>query len=85
MLLLRSTMNVRIGRTGLPIDYVAKLWASAIVGAAAAWGLKSILPTLHPVLAGIAILGPYGVVFLGSTFALRIPEASAAYARFRRR
>src|SRR5205807_1357063 len=63
MLLLRATMNARIGRTGLPIDYVAKLWASAIAGAAVAWGTKSILPALHPVIAGIVILGPYGVVF----------------------
>ncbi|HEV3141499.1 MAG TPA: murein biosynthesis integral membrane protein MurJ [Vicinamibacterales bacterium] len=85
MLMLRSTLNARIGRTGLPIDYVAKLWTSATAGAAVAWGMKLILPTLHPAVAAIAILGPYGVVFFGLTFALRIPEASAAFARFGRR
>jgi len=85
MLLLRSTMNARIGRTGLPIDYVVKLWASAAAGAAVAWGMKLILPTLHPIVAAIAILGPYGVVFFAGTFALRIPEAATAFARIRRR
>jgi len=85
MLMLRSTLNARIGRTGLPVDYVAKLWASAAAGAAAAWGMKVILPTLHPVIAAIAILGPYGAVFFAGTFALRIPEASNAIARIARR
>jgi len=84
MLLLRSTLNARIGRTGLPIDYTAKLWTSAAAGAAAAWGMKLILPAMHPIIAAIAILGPYGVVFFGGTFALRIPEASGALARLRR-
>src|SRR5205823_4858102 len=37
MLLLRSTLNARIGRTGLPASYVGKLWSSAIAGAAIAW------------------------------------------------
>jgi len=84
MLLLRSTLNARIGPTGLPIDYVAKLWASATAGAAAAWGMKLMLPALQPVVAAIAILGPYGAVFFGGAFALRIPEASTALGRLRR-
>src|SRR6185436_16442973 len=33
MLLLRRTLNRRIGRTGLPADYVAKLWTAAVAGA----------------------------------------------------
>ena len=37
MLLLRRTLNARIGKTGLPVEYVAKLWGSAIAGAAIAW------------------------------------------------
>ena len=84
MLLLRSTLNARIGPTGLPIGYVAKLWASAAAGAAAAWGMKLILPALHPVIGAIAILGPYGAVFFAGTFVLKIPEASAALGRLRR-
>ena len=49
MLLLRSTLNARIGRTGLPAAYVAQLWGSAVAGAAVAWGVKIALPPLHPI------------------------------------
>ncbi len=82
MLLLRATLNKRIGPSGLPSDYVAKLWMSAIAGAAAAWGVKLAFPAArHPVLGAIAILGMYGVVFLAMAFALRIPEATSSLRR----
>src|SRR5437773_12393341 len=48
MLLLRHALNERIGKTGLPAEYVAKLWGSAIAGAALAWTVKLALPALHP-------------------------------------
>ena len=70
-------MNVRIGPTGLPASYVAKLWTAAIAGAAAAWAVKLSLPMLPPVVAAIFIAGPYGIVFLGMTIALRIEGAAS--------
>ena len=85
MLLLRSTLNARIGRTGLPAAYVAQLWGSSIVGAGIAWGVKVILPPLHPIATALLVLGPYGVAFLAMTLALRIPEAATAFARVTRR
>jgi putative peptidoglycan lipid II flippase len=81
MLLLRSTLNARIGDTGLPLSYVAQLWSSAAAGAAVAWAIKLGLPPLHPIIAAIVILGAYGALFIGATVALRVPEASAALAR----
>jgi len=74
MLLLRSSLNRRIGRTGLPSSYVASLWSAAASSAAAGWGVKLVLPPLHPAVTAVAVLGAYGVVFLGVAFALRIPE-----------
>ena len=71
MLLLRARLNARIGRTGLPAPYVAKLWASAVAAAAAAWVAKLALPPLHPIVTAILVLGPYGIVFFGATLALR--------------
>ena len=85
MLLLRHTLNRRIGRTGLPADYVAKLWASAIAGGAVAWMVKLAIPMLHPVIVAILVLTPYGLVFFAVTFAFRIPEASVALRRVVRR
>jgi putative peptidoglycan lipid II flippase len=81
MLLLRATLNARIGRTGLPVAYLAKLWGSAGVAAAVAWAAKLATPALHPIVTAMLVLGPYGIVFVSATAALRIPEASAALAR----
>jgi putative peptidoglycan lipid II flippase len=72
MLLLRRTMNARIGPTGLPVSYVAKLWTAAIAGAAAAWAAKLSIPQMPPVAAAILILGPYGLIFLAFAVLLRV-------------
>ena len=84
MLMLRRTLNARIGRTGLAAGYVAKLWTASILGAATGWALKIVLPAMHPVFAALFILGPYGIVFFVASFALRIPEVSTSLARLRR-
>src|SRR5262249_28162798 len=44
MLMLRHTLNRRIGPTGLPVSYTAKLWGSAVVAGAGAFALKLVLP-----------------------------------------
>jgi putative peptidoglycan lipid II flippase len=77
MLLLRSSLNRRIGTTGLPSSYVAALWFASALGAAAGWGVKVMLPPLHPAVAAVGILGAYGIVFLGIAIVLRIPEVQA--------
>jgi putative peptidoglycan lipid II flippase len=84
MLMLRKTMNARIGRTGLPASYVSKLWVSAAAGAGVAWAIKLTLPSMHPIAAAIVILGPYGLVYFGAAIALRIPEVSPVLRRLRR-
>jgi putative peptidoglycan lipid II flippase len=81
MLLLRSTLNARIGRTGLPAAYVARLWAAAAAAAVVALGIKLALPVSHPIIAAIAVLGPYGLIYFAVTFALGIPEASSTIGR----
>jgi putative peptidoglycan lipid II flippase len=83
MIMLRRALNRRIGPTGLPAAYVAKLWTAAIAGAAVAWGIKLALPGLNPVVAGIVILGPYGLVYFGVSIAFKISEAKSVLS-FRR-
>jgi len=85
MLLLRQTMNARIGRTGLPVSYVAKLWTAAIVGATAAWVVKLSIPPMPPIAAAVLILGPYGVVFLACALLLRIDGATTTVRMLLRR
>jgi putative peptidoglycan lipid II flippase len=85
MLMLRRTLNSRIGHTGLPLDYIVKLWGAAVAGGIVAWLLKLTLPPMHPAMAAVIILGPYGLVFLGTTFLLRVSEASTVVSRLLRR
>jgi putative peptidoglycan lipid II flippase len=73
--LLRRSLNRRIGVTGLPGAYVARLWISAGAGAAVAWAVKLSLPPLHPIIVAVLVLGPFGLVFFGLAIALGIDEA----------
>jgi putative peptidoglycan lipid II flippase len=82
--LLRHALNRRIGRTGLPVRLVASLWASAGVAAAAAWAIKLALGPHKPQLVGLAVLCPYGAIYLAMTYLLRIEESARALARIAR-
>jgi putative peptidoglycan lipid II flippase len=85
MVLLRRTMNARIGRTGLPGAFALKLAIAALTGAAVAWLIKLMLPALHPIVMALVILTPYGLVYFGITAALRVPEISKVVAKLQRR
>ena len=85
MVLLRRTLNARIGKTGLPAAYVLKLIGASVAGAGIGWIVKLVLPPLPPIVAAIPILGAYGVVYFAVTAALRIPEISSVLSRFTRR
>jgi putative peptidoglycan lipid II flippase len=85
MLMLRRTLNARIGKTGLPTSLMAKLWSSAVIAAGLAWALRLALPRLHPIIEALVILGPFGIAYFGLTTAFKVPEAAAAVGRFVRR
>jgi putative peptidoglycan lipid II flippase len=79
--LLRRSLNHRIGRTGLPFSYVVKLWVGAGIGAAVGWGLKLLLGHRHPLIMAIVVLGGYGVTYFGVTSALGVGEAKRVVGR----
>ncbi|MCX5799903.1 MAG: murein biosynthesis integral membrane protein MurJ [Candidatus Eisenbacteria bacterium] len=76
--LLQNTLDGRIGKTGLARSFIAKLWVSAGVGAAAGWAGKLLMSHGHPIVVGLVSLGLYGVVYFGMATALRVPEASGS-------
>jgi len=79
--LLRRTLDRRIGRPGLPASYTARLWASAAAGAAVAWGLKGLVPPMHPVPLAAIVLGGYGLTYFAVSHLLGIPEAGEVAGR----
>jgi putative peptidoglycan lipid II flippase len=75
LLLLRRGINRRIGRTGLPVSFLAKLWIATALAAAVAWTIRIFTPPLHPVATGVIVLTPYAISFAVLVLAFRIPEA----------
>ena len=82
--LLRRGLNRRIGRTGLPLSYVSKLWASAGLCAGVAFGLKYLLGNLHPIILAALVLTPYGLLYFGLTSLWGLPESRSVVGRFTR-
>ena len=80
--LLRANLNRRIGHTGLAANYVARLWMSGAGGAAAAWGVKLLLPPLDPLVRGALVLPVFGAGFLAVALLLGVPiEGRSAFFR----
>ncbi len=80
--LLRRALNRRIGHTGLPTEYLAKLWAAALLGAGIGWAIHHFLGRLPPIPLAVVVLLPYGVVYFAATAALGLTEARTLLGRF---
>lgn len=80
--LLRRTLNERIGRTGLAFSYTAKLFAAALAGVAVGWGLKLLVMDWHPIPLAIVVLGGYGCTYFGVGYFLGLTQARAIINRF---
>jgi len=78
--LLRSRLARRVGPTPLPWGLMARLWGSALVGAAVAWSAKLAIAPAHPWVVGPLVLLPYGATYVSLVLALGVPEARRAVA-----
>ena len=75
-LLLRNSLNKRIGRTGLSLSYSTKLWIAALLGAGLGWGLKVlVVPGWHPIPLALVVLGAYGTCYFAVSFLFGVPQA----------
>ena len=90
-LLLRHSMEKRIGEVAFPIAFQARLWSSAIAAGVAALafdffiaqGISSHLP-LHHVTEAVLVCGVFGIVYFAATILLGVPEARATMGRLKR-
>ena len=83
--LLRDSLNKRIGKTGLAVSYIIKLWVSAVFGAGVAWALKIAVTGWHPVPLAIVVLGGYGICYFGLGYLLGISQAQELLGQIGRR
>jgi putative peptidoglycan lipid II flippase len=83
--LLRRTLNRRIGQTGQPAAFVAQLWTAAITGALAAWAVKWLIGTRHPIFSAILILSPYVLLYFAVTYSFGLAESRSLLSRLTNR
>lgn len=84
-LLLRNRLERRIGTVRLPAGMPGRLLLASAAGALAGAGADWMLGLDQPVLRALAILVPFGAVYLAATHHLGLNEASTLIRRFSRR
>jgi putative peptidoglycan lipid II flippase len=84
-LLLRRSLNSRVGGTGLPASIALRLWTPAILAAALGFAARRVTIGLHPILAGACILGLYGLTYLAWTAVFGVSQTAALVSKARRR
>jgi putative peptidoglycan lipid II flippase len=83
-LLLRHTLNGRIGRTGLSVSLVTRLWLAAALAAVAAYGVEWVVPPGHAIVLAAAALPVYGVVYLALSAVFGVGEVKDLGRRIKR-
>ncbi len=82
--LLRSRLGQRIGRAPMSLEFLAKVWSSALVSAAVSYLIKMRVPALHPIPLAMVVLGVYGLLYFASASVMHVPEVSGILRRFKR-
>jgi putative peptidoglycan lipid II flippase len=85
LVLLRRSLNRRIGPSGLAAGYLAKTCTAALAAAGIGWLLHTWLGPHPPVLTAIVVLLPYGLVYFAVARLLGLSEARTVLRYFRSR
>ena len=85
LLLLRRAIARRVGALHVGAGVLARLWGSALVAAAAGWGVKLLLTGMDARLLALVVLAVYGLAYLALTVALDVGEARSLVGRLTRR
>jgi putative peptidoglycan lipid II flippase len=84
MLLLRRSLQSRIGSAGVRLTFLFTLWSAATLAAGLGWAVKLSMPHVHPAILAAAVVVPYGVTYFSVTLMLGVPEAHATVRRLLR-
>jgi putative peptidoglycan lipid II flippase len=74
-ILLQRGMNRRIGRSGVPFNYLVKIWMAAFAAAGIGWLLHRTFGSTAPILTAIIVLLPDGIFYFIFVHLLGLPEA----------
>jgi putative peptidoglycan lipid II flippase len=85
LVLLRRSLNLRIGDTGLPFRLSARLWGAAIAAAGIGWAIKLSIPIADPIIRAAFIMTPYAMTFFVVARVLGVSEARSLLGRLKRR
>jgi putative peptidoglycan lipid II flippase len=83
--LLRRALNGRIGKTGVPSEFLLKLWPAALISGALAYFSKPFFAQGHPRIQAALVLPLFGVLYFGSTNLLGIQESKDVIGKILRR
>ena len=83
--LLRRALASRIGKTSMKPTYTLRLWGAGLSAALVASSLRLVPAQGHTIWMGVLILSVYGLVYLGVTSAVGIPEAAGLRKKILRR
>jgi putative peptidoglycan lipid II flippase len=83
--LLQRGIRRQIGQVGVPLRFLAQVWVSALMAAAAGRGVLFVLGHRGPIATAAVVLSVYGILFFGFTSLLKLPEAHSMLGMLRRR
>jgi len=83
--LLRRALQARIGTVVASVSRIARLWVGALIAAAAAYGVKRVLPFHRAELVGVCVLSIFGLGYLLLTRMLGVDAPGSVTRLLRRR
>ena len=76
--LLRKSLQHRIGTVSVPSVYLGRLWLAAIVAVTFSFPCKWLVDgEHHPILSALVVLPVFGLIYLAGTLLLKVPEAGS--------
>jgi putative peptidoglycan lipid II flippase len=83
--LLRRSLQEKIGVIPRPTSYFVRLWVIALAAGGIAFALKRPMQEIGQVVEGVSVLGAFGLIYVASTAAIGLPEATQLLRRLRLR
>ncbi|HEX8362078.1 MAG TPA: murein biosynthesis integral membrane protein MurJ [Longimicrobium sp.] len=82
--LLKRALRARIGHVGAGAGPLSRMFAAALAGAAAGWGVRMLIGDWHPVPLGVMVGGTFGLVYFSIAAMLGLEQSGALFARLGR-